>query len=91
MLDEILKDPEDIKKIDEHITHYEAKNLKDARETLTAVSLKEAVEYVEKAPHPRLWNLIAETALEKMNLGIAERCFVKTENYHGIQLIQRLH
>ena len=86
MLDEVLKDPEDIKKIDDHIAHYEAKTLKDTREFLTSVSLKEAVEFVEKNQHPRLWSLIAETALEKMNLGIAERCFVKTDNYHGVQL-----
>ena len=29
-------------------------------------------------------NLIS---LEKLNLNIAERCFVKTDDYHGIQLI----
>ena len=84
MLDEILKDPEDIKNINEMITHYEAKTLKDTRDYLTTVSLKEAVEFVDKNPHQRLWKLIAETALEKMNLNIAERCFVKTDDYHGI-------
>ena len=31
MLDEILKDPEDIKNINEMITLYEAKSLKDTR------------------------------------------------------------
>jgi WD repeat-containing protein 35 len=90
MLDEILKDPEDIKNINELITHYEAKTLKDTRDFLTTVSLREAVEFVEKNPHPRLWKLIAETALEKLNFNIAERAFVKTEDYHGVQLIQRL-
>ena len=87
MLDEILKDPEDIKNINELITHYEAKTLKDTRDFLTTVSLREAVEFVEKNPHPRLWKLIAETALEKLNFNIAERAFVKTEDYHGVQLI----
>jgi WD repeat-containing protein 35 len=90
MLDEILKDPEDIKNINEMITHYEAKTLKDTRDFLTTVSLKEAAEFVEKNPHPRLWQLIAETALDKMNLNIAERSFVKTDNYDGVKLIQRL-
>jgi WD repeat-containing protein 35 len=90
MLDEILKDPEDIKNINEMITHYEAKTLKDTRDFLTTVSLKEAAEFVEKNPHPRLWKLIAETALDKMNLNIAERSFVKTDNYDGVKLIQRL-
>ena len=87
MLDEMLKDPEDIKSINEMITVYEAKTLKDTRDFLTQVSLKEAVDFVEKNPHPRLWKLIAETALEKLNLNIAERAFVKTDDYHGIKLI----
>jgi len=91
MLDELLKDPEDVKKITDLITNYEAKTLKDTRDFLTSVSLKEAVEFVEKNPHPRLWELIAETALEKGNLAVAERSFIKTENYHGIQLISRLN
>ena len=52
MLDEILKDPEDIKNVNEMITHYEAKTLKDTRDFLTTVSIKEAVEFVEKNPHP---------------------------------------
>ena len=84
MLDDLLKDPEDVKKITDLMKDYEAKTLKDTREFLTQVTLKEAVEFVDKNPHPRLWELIAETALEKGNLAIAERSFVKTENYHGI-------
>ena len=87
MLDEILKDPEDIKNISEMVTTYEAKILKDTRDYLTLVTLKDAIEYVEKNPHPRLWRLVAETALEKMNLNLAERAFVKMDNYHGVQLI----
>ena len=87
MLDEILKDPEDIKNISEMVTTYEAKILKDTRDYLTQVTLKDAIEYVEKNPHPRLWRLVAETALEKMNLNLAERAFVKMDNYHGVQLI----
>jgi WD repeat-containing protein 35 len=87
MLDEILKDPEDIKDINEMITDYEAKTLKDTRDFLTTVSLKEAVEFVEKNPHQRLWRLIAETALEKFNFNIAERAFVKMDDYFGIKLI----
>jgi len=86
MLDEILKEPEDIKNINEMISTYEAKTLKDMRDSLTTVSLKEAVEFVEKSPHPRLWKLIAETALEKFNFNIAERAFVKTDDYYGIKL-----
>jgi WD repeat-containing protein 35 len=47
MLDEILKEPEDIKNISEMIADFEAKTLKDTRDFLTTVSLKEAVDFVE--------------------------------------------
>ena len=47
MLDDLLKDPEDVKKITDLITNYEAKTLKDTREFLTQVTLKEAVDFVE--------------------------------------------
>lgn len=51
---------------------------------LTTVSLKEAIEFVEKNPHRRLWKLITEAALDKLNFGFAERSIVKMEDYTGI-------
>lgn len=51
LLDEILKDPEEIRNIDEMFVQYEAKSLRDTREILTSVSLKEAVDFVEKNQH----------------------------------------
>jgi len=91
LLDEILKDPEEIKNIDEMFVSYEQKNLRDTREMLTSVNLKEAVEFVEKNPHKRLWKLITEASLDKLNYGVAERAFVKNEDYSGIQLIEKLN
>ena len=67
LLDEILKDPEEIKNISEMLVEYEAKSLRDTRDFLTTVSLKDAVDFVEKNPHKRLWKLIAEAALDKLN------------------------
>ena len=86
LLDDVLKDPEEIKNIKDMFVEYEAKSLRETRDLLTTVSLKDAVEFVEKNPHPRLWKLIAETALEKFNFNIAERAFVKTDDYYGIKL-----
>ena len=54
---------------------------------LTTVSLKDAVDFVEKNPHRRLWKLITESALDKLNFSFAERAFVKKEDYLGIQLM----
>lgn len=90
LLDDILKDPEEIKNISEMIVEYEAKSLRDTRDFLTTVSLKDAVEFVEKNPHRRLWKLIAEAALDKLNFQIAERAFVKNEDYYGVLFVNRL-
>lgn len=81
LLDDILKDPEEIKNIQEMIVEYEAKSLRDTRDFLTTVSLKDAVEFVEQNPHKRLWRLISEAALDKLSFQVAERAFVKNEDY----------
>lgn len=90
LLDDILKDPEEIKNIQEMFVQYEAKSLRDTREILTTVNLKEAVDFIEQNPHKRLWKILTESALEKLNFGVAERAFVKTEDYYGLQMIERL-
>jgi len=41
-------------------------------------------------PHPRLWRLIAETALEQLNFSIADKAYVQCADYHGIQFVKRL-
>jgi WD repeat-containing protein 35 len=90
MLDDILKSPEDIKNISEFIESYECRSLRDTRDHLTTISLKDAVEFVDENPHPRLWKLIAEAALDKLDFQIAEKAFVKIEDYHGIKFLKRL-
>ena len=90
LLDDILKDPEEIKEISTMFVEFEQKSLRDTRDMLTTVSLKDAVDFVEKNPHSRLWKLITEAALDKMNISLAERAFVKNEDYAGIQLVGKL-
>lgn len=84
LLDDILKDPEEIKNIQQMFIDYEAKSLRDTRDLLTTVSLKDACDFVERNPHRRLWNLIGEAALEKFNFSTAERAFVKNEDYYSV-------
>jgi WD repeat-containing protein 35 len=50
LLDDVLKDPEEIKNIKDMFVEYEAKTLRETRDLLTTVSLKEAVDFVEKNP-----------------------------------------
>jgi WD repeat-containing protein 35 len=58
---------------------------------LTTGNLKDTVDFVEKNTHRRLWKLITEASLDKLNYGVAERAFVKNEDYSGIQLIEKLN
>ncbi|PFH33538.1 WD repeat domain 35 family protein [Besnoitia besnoiti] len=74
-----------------HRFHYETKRLRDTREILKkANELGDAVTYAEQASHPSLWKLIAQHALEKLNLEIAEKAFINCEDYCGLQCIKRL-
>ena len=40
--------------------------------------------------HPRLWRILAESALEQLNFLIADKAFVHCADYQGIQFVKRL-
>ncbi|XP_059152704.1 WD repeat-containing protein 35-like isoform X2 [Physella acuta] len=88
LLDEIMKDPENPTKDD--IIDLEIKSLRDSRDLLEKVGITEAQQFIEENPHPRLWRLLAETALEQLNLKVAETAFVKCKDYQGIEFVKRL-
>ncbi|GAB1603121.1 repeat-containing 35-like isoform X2 [Argonauta hians] len=73
------------------IMDIETKTLRDTRQLLNNVSLEEALHFIEKNPHPRLWRLLAETALENMDMCIAEQAFVHYQDYYGIQFVKKLN
>jgi WD repeat-containing protein 35 len=52
--------------------------------------VQEAFRQVSVSPHPRLWQLVAESALEALDLGMAEKALVKAGDYQGIQYVKRL-
>mmetsp|Transcript_32306 Transcript_32306/g.92700 ORF Transcript_32306/g.92700 Transcript_32306/m.92700 type:complete len:1232 (-) Transcript_32306:146-3841(-) len=89
LIDEVIQNPESPRK--EVLLDFETKSLRDTRDILTKVSnLKDAFNYVEANPHPRLWRLLAEAALDQLDFGVAEKAFVRFEDYQGIQLVKRL-
>ncbi len=90
LMDDIMRMPDMIKKIDEFVVTFETKSLRDAKQMLDQVSIKEATAYIEKNAHPRLWRLLAEKALEKLDLATAEKAFVKCEDLYGIRFVKRL-
>jgi WD repeat-containing protein 35 len=89
LIDEVIQNPESPRK--EVLLDFETKSLRDTRDILTKVSnLKDAFNYVEANPHRRLWRLLAEAALDALDFSIAEKAFVRFEDYQGIQLVKRL-
>ncbi|XP_062523267.1 WD repeat-containing protein 35-like, partial [Corticium candelabrum] len=88
LLDEIMKDPDRPNK--DSVIDMDVKSLRDTRDLLQKVSIQDACEFIEDNPHPRLWRLLAETALERLELDIADKAFVRCQDYQGIQFIKRL-
>jgi len=90
LLDEIMRIPDTIKNIKEFVESFETQSLRDAKAKLGQVSTEEASDYIDKNPHPRLWKLLAEKALEKLDLLTAEKAFVKCEDLYGIRFIKKI-
>jgi len=57
---------------------------------LEKVGLADAQRFIEENPHTRLWAILAEAALEQLNLEVAETAFVKCKDYPGIEFTKKL-
>jgi WD repeat-containing protein 35 len=58
--------------------------------TTEGTGLEAAVAFVKDNSHPRLWRLVAEAAMERLDLVTAERALAASFDYAGIQMIKRL-
>ena len=87
-MDEILRDPDTPS--DEYVLDLEVKSLRDTRDLLEKVGLKDALGFIEENPHPRLWRLLAEAALEALDLQMAEAAYVRCKDYPGILFTKTL-
>ncbi|KAI1895144.1 hypothetical protein AGOR_G00103280 [Albula goreensis] len=88
LLDEILKDPERPNK--DYLINFEIRSLRDSRALIEKVGIEDASQFIEDNPHPRLWRLLAEAALQKLDLKTAEQAFVRCKDYQGIEFVKRL-
>ena len=69
-----MREPEAPSK--EYLVKFETKALRDARELLDkGNSLAEASAFIEENPNPRLWRLLAEVALQKLDFVTADKVF----------------
>ena len=89
-LDEIMRASS--KPSREHVVDFDTAALRDAQRMLAeAADASEAFRFAERGgSHPRLWRLLAEHALERHDLPLADKAFVRCSDYHGIQFVKRL-
>jgi len=90
MLDQLLREPEN--PVREHMVSFETQALREARELLennTSTAISDAQTYVEANSHPRLWKLLAEAALAKLDFATADKAFVHCVDYMGVQFVKR--
>ncbi|KAJ1564911.1 WD repeat-containing protein 35, partial [Nowakowskiella sp. JEL0078] len=87
-LDDIIRDPDTQSK--SCIIQLETKSLRDTRNILSQVGLTDAINFVENNPHPRLWRLIADGALEALDFTTAQKAFLKCLDYSGLQFIKKI-
>ncbi|XP_060042583.1 WD repeat-containing protein 35 isoform X5 [Erinaceus europaeus] len=88
LLDEMLKNPEHPSKM--FMLNFEIRSLRDSRALIEKVGIQDASQFIEDNPHPRLWRLLAEAALQKLDLQTAEQAFVRCKNYQGIKFVKCL-
>ena len=81
-LDTLARDPEQPVAAECFLT-FEAKALRECREALSGPGgVGDAYSYAEANPHPRLWRLVGEAALEKLELTVAEKALVQVTGCH---------
>lgn len=76
------------------VAKFPCKALRDCRRILdVSKSLEDPIKFVADNPHPRLWNLIVETALldrDPIDVEAARSVFEKSKCLQGVLLTQRL-
>ena len=90
LLDELMKEPSANFKAEDCIINFETKTLKDTRDLMTKMNLKEAFDYVKANPHNKLWRILSGKALDDLDFSTAENSLVQIGDYAGLQFIKRL-
>ncbi|GAX81565.1 hypothetical protein CEUSTIGMA_g8993.t1 [Chlamydomonas eustigma] len=74
----------------EFMTMYETRSLRDTRDLLRTTKIEDAYSFVDSNSHPRLWRILAEHALEELDFVMADKAFVRSTDYQGIQFVKHL-
>lgn len=90
LLDDIVNGLAAPSNTEQNLLHLRVKSLRDTEDLLEHVGLTEAKQFIEDNSHPRLWRLLGESSLKKLDLETAENAFVRCTNYQGIRFIKKL-
>ncbi|CAD8136286.1 unnamed protein product [Paramecium pentaurelia] len=90
LLDDIMMSPDGQLRADELLVYYESRLFKEIKESIQKTLPKEMFGIIEKQPSNTLWQLLAQKALEELDFSVAEKCYLKLEDYAGLQFIKRI-
>jgi WD repeat-containing protein 35 len=63
---------------------------RDTRALLASGNEADAQVFIADKAHNRLWRLLAEHSLERLDLKTAEKAFVHCIDYQGVQFVKQL-
>ncbi|CDW56789.1 WD repeat containing protein 35 [Trichuris trichiura] len=87
-LDDLIQDEEPVK--NNYFADIPTKTLSDAIDLVKSNDIKSLQRYVEENQDPALRRRIAEEALRRMDVELAELLFVQLTDYNGIQFLRTL-
>lgn len=65
--------------------------MRDAKTMLEKMTIGEVTSFIEKNSHPKLWSLLAEEALHKLDFPTAEHAFVMLKDYAALQFLKKVN
>lgn len=90
LLDDIMNSADPPSKAQKLLITFQTDLLRNTIEMIKTKDILEAFEDVKATPHKRLWRLVAEAALRKLNFDIAQKAFVKVDDYQGICFVKKV-
>ncbi len=64
-----------------HSVHVYCCTCRDTRSLLASASEEDACQFINDNTHPRLWRILAEHSLQRLDFTMAEKAFVHSSDY----------
>ncbi|EPY32487.1 WDdomain 35 [Angomonas deanei] len=86
--DELMQDPDRPRR--EQVVDHPSSALTEFNSLLEEASMKELYEYSDQKGNRKLWKLLAEHALTKLDFTYAEMAFIRLQDYPSLQFVKRV-